>query len=239
MEGLALLRLPASRVPRIDDVRTFLAVHSGMRPLAARNRAPVGAFFANIRNRVLPISVSVRPPDLLDDPPEPDVFHDIAGRVPLFTDACFTQAFLTLARCAHTAADLVRVVPDPEERRLRLAPILKALLRFYWFTFEFGLVHYGNCVRAYGTDLLSSAAELAPAIDAPFVQRCDIHLEWLINQSIENCRPRPLLFVVDSFDHLLELAATLEKWMLDGRLDRTASGTPELSAADLDSFFEA
>jgi phenylalanine-4-hydroxylase len=45
--------------------------------------------------------------------------------------------------------------------------------------------------------------------------------------------------VVDSFDHLFELAGELETWMKQGRLNNVAGGEPGVSEADLKSFLDA
>ena len=60
-------------------------------------------------------------------------------------------------------------------------------------------------LRVYGSGLLSSYGEIAHAIDSPEVQRYPIQLEWVINQYFEIDHYQPLLFIVDSFDHLFEL----------------------------------
>ena len=71
------------------------------------------------------------------------------------------------------------------------------------------------------------------------MQRYPIQLEWVINQYFEIDHYQPLLFVVDSFDHLFELVGQLEKWMLEGKLDNVAGGEPAVSEPDLRSFLEA
>ena len=96
----------------------------------------------------------------------------------------------------------------------------------------------GNIV-AYGSGLLSSYGELQHAIESDEVQRYPAQLEWLINQGAEIDHYQPLLFIVDSFEHLFELVGELERWMRDGRLDNVSPGEPEVSEPDLRSFLEA
>jgi phenylalanine-4-hydroxylase len=78
------------------------------------------------------------------------------------------------------------------------------------------LVHYrvrpdavADGVRAYGSGLLSSYGELEHSVTSPEVQRHPIQLEWAINQAFAIDHYQPLLFVVDSFDHLFSLADKL------------------------------
>jgi phenylalanine-4-hydroxylase len=96
-----------------------------------------------------------------------------------------------------------------------------------------------GAVRVYGSGLLSSYGEIAHAVEAPEVQRWPVQLEWVINQAFEIDHFQPLLFVVDSFDHLFGLVDELERWMREGRLDNVAPGEPAVSEADLRSFLEA
>jgi phenylalanine-4-hydroxylase len=94
-------------------------------------------------------------------------------------------------------------------------------------------------IRAYGSGLLSSYGELAHAVDSPEVQRHPLQMEWVINQPFEIDRYQPLLFIVDSFDHLFDLVGRLEQWMRDGKLNNVAPGQPELKESDLNSFLDA
>ena len=71
------------------------------------------------------------------------------------------------------------------------------------------------------------------------MQRYPIQLEWVINQYFEIDHYQPLLFIVDSFDHLFELVGELEQWMLDGKLNNVSGGEPAISEPDLRSFLEA
>ena len=97
----------------------------------------------------------------------------------------------------------------------------------------------GKGVKAYGSGLLSSYGELAHSVESPDVQRYPIQMEWVINQYFEIDHYQPLLFVVESFEHLFELVGTLEDWMKSGKLDNVSPGEPELSETDVRSFIEA
>jgi phenylalanine-4-hydroxylase len=73
-------------------------------------------------------------------------------------------------------------------------------------------------------------------LESPEVQRYPIQLEWAINQAFHIDRFQPLLFTVESFDHLFSLVDRLESWMRQGKLDNVAPGEPEISEPDLRSF---
>jgi phenylalanine-4-hydroxylase len=241
LEGIGSLCLDPRKVPRLEDVNRFLSPLTGFKAKAVSGYVPSFHFFDCLRNREFPTTITIRDAASLDYLPEPDIFHDIAGHVPMHTDRAFADTLVRFGDCAHTAVEIVSGIPDEQERVRRMTSIFKAMARFFWFTVEFGLMRGpgGQGLRVYGSGLLSSYGEIAHSIDAPEVQRYPIQLEWVINQYFEIDHYQPLLFIVDSFDHLFELVGELEQWMRDGRLDNVSPGEPEVSEPDLRSFLEA
>jgi phenylalanine-4-hydroxylase len=236
LQGIGSLRLDPNRVPRLEDVNRFLCPLTGFRAKAVSGYIPAFLFFDSLRNREFPTTITIRPSDRLDYLPEPDIFHDVAGHVPMHTDRAFAETLVQFGECAHTAVELVR---ERHEDLERLTSIIRAMARFFWFTVEFGLMRSKGGLRAYGSGLLSSFGELEHSLTSPRVQRYPAQIEWLVNQSFEIDHYQPLLFIVDGFDQLYEMVGTLEKWMRDGRLDNVAPGEPSISEADLRSFIDA
>ncbi|MDZ4802072.1 MAG: phenylalanine 4-monooxygenase [Bryobacteraceae bacterium] len=236
LEGLGALALDPVRIPRLDEVNRFLCPLTGFRACAVSGYVPAFVFFDCLRNREFPTTVTIRPSDRLDYLPEPDIFHDIAGHVPMHTDPDFAETLVRFGHCAHTAAEIVAGIRDEELRISRLTSILRAMARFFWFTIEFGLMRTRAGLRAYGSGLLSSFGELEHSLLSPDVQRCPIRMEWVVNQCFEIDQYQPLLFTVSGFDHLYSLVDELEQWMRNGRLDNVAGGEPALREEDLKSF---
>src|SRR5581483_771157 len=239
LQGIQSLCLNPDRIPRLTDVNQFLRPLTGFQAKPVSGYVPSFVFFDCLRNRCFPTTITIRRSDKLDYLPEPDIFHDIAGHVPMHTDPHFAETLVRFGECAHTAADLVSGIRDRETRLHALASIIRAMARFFWFTVEFGLMRGKDGLKAYGSGLLSSYGELAHAIDSPEVQRYPIQMEWVINQYFEIDHYQPLLFVVDSFDHVYDLVGQLERWMKAGRLDNVAPGEPVMSEPDVKSFLEA
>ena len=237
--GIRSLSLPADRVPRLDDVNRFLRPLTGFQAKPVSGYVPAFVFFDCLHNREFPTTITIRSSAKLDYLPEPDIFHDIAGHVPMHTDRHFADTLVRFGECAHTAADIVSGIRDETERIHTLTNIIKAMARFFWFTIEFGLMRSRNGLRVYGSGLLSSYCEIEHAIDSPNVQRYPIQLEWAINQAFEIHHYQPLLFIVDSFDHLFSLVDRLEQWMKDGKLNHVAPGEPGVNESDLKSFLDA
>ncbi len=239
LKGIHLLCLDPDRIPRLEDVNRFLQPLTGFQTKAVSGYVPSFVFFDCLRNRAFPTTVTIRRSDKLDYLPEPDIFHDVAGHVPMHTDKNFAQALVRFGECAHTAAEIAAGIRGPETRIHYLTSVIRAMARFFWFTIEFGLMRGSDGLKVYGSGLLSSYGEIAHAIEAPEVQRYPIQLEWAINQSFEINHYQPLLFIVDSFDHLFSLVDQLENWMKAGKLSNVAPGEPEVNEGDLESFLHA
>src|SRR5580698_8418397 len=240
LKGIQALNLASDRIPRLSEVNARLQPLTGFQAKPVSGYVPGFLFFDCLRRREFPTTITIRPADRMDYLPEPDIFHDIAGHVPMHTSKAFADTLVRFGDCAHTAARMTADIRDEAERATRLTSIIRALSRFFWFTVEFGLMRGGpSGICAYGSGLLSSYGELQHAIESDEVQRYPLQLEWVINQGAEIDHYQPLLFIVDSFDHLFDLVDRLEKWMLDGKLFHVAPGLPEIAESDLRSFMEA
>jgi phenylalanine-4-hydroxylase len=236
LAGVENLCLDPDRVPRLDDVNRFLHPLTAFKAKAVSGYVPAFVFFDCLRNREFPTTITIRDHQRLDYLPEPDIFHDIAGHVPMHTEPAFADVLVRFGDCAHTAVEIVAGLRDEEEQVRRVTSILKAMARFFWFTVEFGLMRERGRLKVYGSGLLSSCGEISHAVESPEVQRYPLQLEWVINQYFEIDHYQPLLFVVDSFDHLFHLVGELEAWMRAGKLDNVAPGEPSMSAEDVRSF---
>jgi phenylalanine-4-hydroxylase len=245
LRGVECLCLDPTHVPRLEEVNQFLCPLTGFRAKPVSGYVPAFLFFDCLRNREFPTTITIRDAGHLDYLPEPDIFHDIAGHVPMHTDPAFADALVRFGDCAHTAAEVVANIKDEAEKAHQLASIIKAMARFFWFTIEFGLMRAEpgeaptSKLKVYGSGLLSSLGEIEHCIESPDVQRYPIQLEWVINQSFEIDHYQPLLFYVDSFSHLFGLVSELEEWMRAGRLNNVAPGEPIISEADIASFLHA
>jgi len=240
LEGVDNLALNPHNVPYLDDINKFLEPLSGFKAKAVSGYIPAFLFFDSLRRREFPTTITIRDASKLDYLPEPDVFHDVAGHVPMHTDRRFSDVLVRFGEVAQAAAERSSDGPDEHERLRRLESNIKALARFFWFTVEFGLMRGPhNDLRVYGSGLLSSFGEIEHSIESPDVQRHPFLLEWVINQHFEIHHFQPLLFIVDGFDHLYAQVDQLAVWLAAGKLDNVAPGEPHASEADLKSFLDA
>jgi phenylalanine-4-hydroxylase len=188
LEGMQRIGLEADRVPDLREVNRRLDASTGWNAVGVGGFIPAAQFFRCLSRRRFPTTLPVRPRAQLDYLPEPDIFHDVFGHVPLHADpvfADFLQRFGALAATART-----------EEETTRMA-------RLFWFTVEFGLIQERGAVRIYGSGLISSQGDAANAL-GPTVDRRAFSLEEVIRQPFEIDRLQEVLFVVESFDQLFE-----------------------------------
>jgi phenylalanine-4-hydroxylase len=240
LEGVQSLALDPHNVPRLRDINKFLEPLSGFKAKAVSGYVPAYLFFDCLRQREFPTTITIRDAQKLDYLPEPDIFHDVAGHVPMHTDRTFADVLVRFGEVARRAAQVSQEIRNPEVRIRRVESIIKAMARFFWFTIEFGLMRCGHdklCV--YGSGILSSFGELEYAIESPDAQRYPFQLEWVVNQYFEIDHYQPLYFYVDSFEHLFEQVDQLEQWMVAGKLNNVSPGEPSVNEEDLQSFLTA
>ncbi len=197
LRGAARIGLRADRVPELADVNGRLGGLTGWAAAGVGGFLPAGDFFRCLAARRFPTTLGVRPRAQLDYLPEPDIFHDVFGHVPLHADpafAAFLQRFGAIAARART----------PEQT--------EAMARLFWFTVEFGLVRERGAVRVYGSGLISSHGDAANAL-GPACERRPFVLADVVAQPFAIDRMQDVLFVVDDFAKLFaavdELGAAL------------------------------
>ncbi len=186
LDGAEAIGLRADRVPDLAEVNARLLARTGWSAVPVAGYIPAREFFACLARRRFPTTVTVRPREQLDYLPEPDIFHDVFGHVPLHADpvfADFLQRFGAVAASARSDEDVERMA------------------RLFWFTVEFGLVREGGAVKVYGSGLISSAGDAANAL-GDGCDRRPFSLDAVLAQPFEIDRLQDVLFVVDSFDDL-------------------------------------
>lgn len=241
LEGVENLMLDPHNIPRLEDVNRYLKPLTAFEAKPVSGYVPAYIFFDCLRQRQFPTTITIRDGRKLDYLPEPDIFHDVAGHVPMHTDRRFADVLVRFGEVAREAAIRAQSLGtgDDQDHNRIVESNIRAMARFFWFTIEFGLMRSGSELKVYGSGLLSSCSEIEHCLVSPMVQRYPFQLEWVINQYFEIDHFQELLFIVDSFDHLFDQVDLLQKWLHEGRLDNVAGGEPATNPADLDSFLKA
>lgn len=188
LSGCEAIGLGPDRVPELRDVNGRLEKRTGWRSVPVSGFIPGADFFRCLAHRRFPTTVTVRPPDRLDYVPEPDIFHDVFGHVPLHADSVFADFLQRFGQ----AAVLARNEKEAE-----------GMGRLFWFTVEFGLIREQGELRVYGSGLISSAKDAANAL-GPACDRRPFSLDAILQQPVEIDRLQDVLFVIDTFDELFE-----------------------------------
>lgn len=193
LRGVDDIGLESECIPDLAVLNRRLLRRTGWRAVPVAGFLPAGEFFRALARREFPTTVTIRSLERLDYVPEPDIFHDVFGHVPLHADpvfADFLQRFGALAAAATT--------PEATERMARL----------FWFTVEFGLILEKEGVRAYGSGLISSHADAANAL-GPNCEHRPFDLDQVLEQPFRIDELQPVLFVVSGFDQLFQAVASL------------------------------
>jgi len=217
--GLRAIGLVPNRVPLLNGTRempdgtTLSGINEFLRPLTGWQSKPVPgylpakAFFACLSRREFPTTVTIRPKSKIEYLPEPDIFHDIFGHVPLHADPVFSDFLQTYGKAALQCDD-----PVHTER----------LARLFWFTVEFGLIKEDNRLKLYGSGIISSHGESHHALHAPEgkgegkVERRPFDLDTVCDTPFEIDHYQPIYYVLDSFEQLRDAMTEYANRVLDG-----------------------
>src|ERR1017187_6627418 len=131
LRGLEALALPPGRIPRLAEINQKLRPLTGFQAKAVSGYVPGFLFFDCLRRREFPTTITIRPKDKMDYLPEPDIFHDVAGHVPMHTSKALAGTRGRFGDCSPTAAGMTANKRDEGERASQLTSIVRALSRFF------------------------------------------------------------------------------------------------------------
>lgn len=199
LDGIERIGLSPRRVPDLTEVNRRLVQATSWTAVGVRGFIPAAAFFQSLARRRFPTTLTVRPRAQLDYLPEPDIFHDVFGHVPLHAHpvfADFLRRFGVLAAASRS-----------EQETTEMA-------RLFWFTVEFGLIRERGEIRIYGSGLISSHGDAANALGSR-CERRPFDLDNVLAQPFEIDHFQDVLYVVDSFDQLFDAVSEVERRRAD------------------------
>lgn len=199
--GLKRLNFPLDRVPNIEELSKQLEKISNFKLVCVGGLISSDVFFKCLANRKFTVGWFVRKNYQLDYLPEPDLFHDLYGHVPLLTDPYYADFMQKVGIMGLQIIDKFK--NDPKKSEI----MSNALLRLYWFTIEFGLMKPKDkplCI--YGAGIASSFIEVEHSLFNLEVKRIvfnDIARVVRTKYSIDEMQK--IYFVIKSFEQLFNL----------------------------------
>jgi phenylalanine-4-hydroxylase len=202
LDGFSIIGLPLDRLPNLEAVNARLEPRTGWNAAAVSGFLPAPAFFEMLAARRFPTTTWLRGRESLEYTPEPDVFHDVFGHVPMHAHPVFADFLAHYGRVCASIAD---------------ARVLEKLGRLFWYTVEFGVIRQRDETKVYGSGLISSHGERRNVMEG----HCAIHdftLDEVLNTPVKVDELHELLFAVSSFDQVYEAMHEAERRVDCGRL---------------------
>ena len=204
LEGFNYLDLSYTRLPNLRALSAKLERRTGWNTTAVSGFMPGPAFFEMLAARRFPTTTWLRGRDSLEYTPEPDIFHDVFGHVPMHAHPIFADFLQHYGKVCARLTD-----KDKLERMGRL----------FWFTVEFGIIRQNGEIKLYGSGLVSSHGESTYVIESlknegtksgrgPEIR--DFNLDQVLDQQFLVSEMQKVLYAVESFDQIYEAAQQAE-----------------------------
>ncbi|HAA11287.1 MAG TPA: hypothetical protein DCE41_06120 [Cytophagales bacterium] len=195
LECYDALQLDSEEIILVENLNERLRAHTDWQTVKVPGLVPTPEFFQLLSQKKYPITVAVRGIHEIEYSELPDKFHDIHGHVPMlirqdFGD--FVEQFSQLG---------LQYLDNPEA--------LMGLERFYWYTFEMGLIKEQNDLRCYGGALITSKQEMENAREEQ-VQKFPFSVDKMVNTDRVIDHLQEHYFVTDSLAELFDCLPRLE-----------------------------
>jgi phenylalanine-4-hydroxylase len=201
LDGISTTGFRADRIPDFErDLNPRLQRLTGWRVCGVDGLIPNREFFELMANRNFPATTWLRRRDQLDYLPEPDMFHDTFGHVPMLSNQAFCDFLAALSQIA-----LHHI--DSEEA-------IAMISRLYWYTVEFGLIREDNALRIYGGGILSSVGETTYSLYSPEPKRVPYNVETLLHTPYIIDHFQEQYFVIESYEQLYHSVSQIEEQLL-------------------------
>ncbi|WP_255462185.1 phenylalanine 4-monooxygenase [Granulicella sp. WH15] len=194
LDGFEQIGLQESHLPDLKAISARLRPRTGWESTPVSGFLPGDAFFEMLAARRFPTTTWLRSREAMEYTPEPDIFHDVFGHVPMHAHPVFGD-FL------QHYGQLCAAQPDPVT--------LERLGRLFWFTVEFGLIRERGEIKVYGSGLISSHGECTRVLAGGCEIR-DFNLDAVLNQEFDTGAMQPVLYAVESFDQIYEATKQAE-----------------------------
>ncbi len=195
LKGLENIQFIANKIPNIFETNKLLASQTGWELIVVPGIINEPDFFKLLSQKKFPATTWIRAKQSLDYLPEPDMFHDVFGHVPLLTHYHFTEFFQTIGKLGV--------------KHLQNEKVVAMLGRLYWFTIEFGLIKTNDILKIYGAGIISSFSETKFSLSTE-PKHIPYNAAVIMNTPYENDHIQNTYYVIDSFEQLYHSIETIE-----------------------------
>ena len=195
LEGFEIIGLSPGRLPNLGVISERLQPRTGWNATPVSGFLPGDAFFEMLEARRFPTTTWLRSRDSLDYIPQPDIFHDVFGHVPMHSHPVFADFLQHYGSvCAHVEDKVV----------------LERLGRLFWYTVEFGVMRRAGKIKVYGSGVISSHGECTNVIEGGCEVRA-FNLDGVLETPVKVDEFQKVLFAIESFDQIYEAMHVAEK----------------------------
>jgi phenylalanine-4-hydroxylase len=188
LDGFAYIGLSATPLPNLAEISARLQRRTGWSTVPVSGFMPGPAFFEMLSLRQFPTTTWLRSRDSLEYTPEPDIFHDVFGHVPMHAHPVFADFLQHYGQLCASIAD---------------EAVLERIGRLFWYTVEFGLIRQHGQIKVYGSGLISSNGECTHVLSGACEVR-DFTLAEVLETPVHVDQMHQRLFAIESFDQIYE-----------------------------------
>jgi len=196
LDGFHQIGLQADQLPDLTAVSKRLQPRTGWQSTPVSGFLPADAFFEMLAARMFPTTTWIRSRESMEYTPEPDIFHDVFGHVPMHAHPVFADF---LEHYGKVCAGLTS------------ADALERMGRLFWFTVEFGVIRERGEIKVYGSGLISSHGECTQVVERiAGLEIRDFNLDQVLEEKVDTGNMQKVLYAIESFEQLYEATKEAE-----------------------------
>ncbi len=225
--GFEKLGLKTRTIPAIASINERL-IEYGWKVVPVFGFLPPRDYLSSVAKRELPIAINMRSLKMIDFNPEPDIFHEAFGHLPLLTNESygnFLQNWAKVSMCAFQSSGEQSYYNEIRKRATILSQAngihefsqvalieseATMIARFGWWTVECGLLKTEQGFKVYGAAILSSLKECSAVLsNSQKIRLC----EKALFNSFDPTKIQPSYYYIENFDELSQLLNSISKKM--------------------------
>lgn len=196
LRGTKAVRFTPDRIPVYDVINEELAKITGWQVYVVPGLIDNKPFFEHLANREFPVTTWIRQLEDLQYTPDPDLFHDVFGHVPLLSEPFFCEFLQALSEIT------LRHIDNPS--------IIEIMARLYWYTVEFGLIRENGNIKIYGAGIMSSPGESRYCLSSQ-ATHVPFDVRTIMESPYNKDKFQDRYFVIESYEQLRDSLSAVQR----------------------------